>query len=118
MSGRGGAVEAAAQACATGGRQAWRMAARMGAERYRRWRDLPGLIGLPDAWLKSVHPPVSAEIYTRLKRALRRERALKYRSPWLYSANRHLALLQALAGEISLAKELRIRAGGGRSDDP
>lgn len=92
------------RAFALAGRRAFRQLARTGAAAYRRARDLPGLVEVPDAWLTGTaggrRAAVAEEIIRRLKRALRRERALATVMPWLYSAHRHLALLQALSGEL------------------
>lgn len=94
---------------ARAGGTVWRQAVRAGCAAYRRSRDLPPLIDIPKVWLADPRPPINGEIVgreivRRLTRRLRRERALATGLPWLYSANRHLALLQALGGELRSLK--------------
>lgn len=89
---------------------------RLGARRYRRPRDLPRLIAAPPHWLDDPRPAAAKAVIARLKAALRRSLRDRRSGHWRYCRHRHLALLQALSGEMRrLASRADHRSGGGTS---
>ncbi|WP_245479668.1 DUF6477 family protein [Hansschlegelia zhihuaiae] len=70
-----------------------------GREAYDRRRALPRLIAIDPRELEPGDVALDRVIEARLKRALRAERRRGRAGHWTYDLNRHIALLQALAGE-------------------
>jgi hypothetical protein len=75
-----------------------------GREVYDRRRMLPRLIAIDPRELEPGGPALDRLIEARLKRALRAERRRGRAGHWTYDLNRHVALLQALAGETADAR--------------
>jgi hypothetical protein len=80
-------------------RDALRAAVRSGCDAYDRRRTLPRLLPLDPRELDAEDPAVRRVILARLKSALRAERRRGRAGHWAYDLDRHLALLQAIAGE-------------------
>lgn len=70
-----------------------------GVQAYDRRRALPRLIALDARELEAADPVLDRSILARLKRSLRAERRRGRAGHWTYDLDRHLALLQAVAGE-------------------
>lgn len=87
-------------------RRAFRQAARIGGKNYVRSRDLRRIIALRGDWLEDQDTPlIASQIRNTLLSALRAMVRAKRQETWHYSPMRHLAILQALAGEMRLARE-------------
>ena len=74
-----------------------------GAAAYDRRRALPRLIGCDPGELDRDGAAGERRVKARLMRALRAERRRGRAGHWAYDLDRHLALLQALAGEAARA---------------
>lgn len=85
-------------------KRAFRQAVRDGGRLYRRSRDLQRILTPGDDWLASPEIVLSShEIRCALLKALRAMIRARYQGTWHYSQPRHLAILQALAGELRMA---------------
>jgi hypothetical protein len=92
-------------------KRAFRNAVRRGGLAYERTGDLPRIVHLPDLWLREPATNENAVeinqlILIRLRYALRAMIQARSRESWRYFRPRHLAVLQALAGEMRLGKEM------------
>ena len=81
------------------------------ARLYDRQCHLPRLIAVPRHLRRLPEPERTQAIICRLKRALRRNLALRARRKWSYSRHRHAALLAALGGELMRLRRLGQSAG-------
>lgn len=80
---------------------------RAGMGRYRRERQLPGLIAVNPSSLGDRSIAAAEIILARLRRALRAERRRAKAGHWTYDLNRHIALRQAYAAEAQRLTEIK-----------
>lgn len=87
-------------------RHAFRQAVRVGGLNYIRSRDLHRIVALRSGWAEDQDSSlVVRQIRDALLKVLRAMVRARRQGTWHYSPSRHLAILQALAGEIRLARE-------------
>lgn len=75
-----------------------------GASRYERWRHLPRLVRVEFVELDDMSEACTRAILARLGRAIAQERRRAKAGHWAYDANRHIALVQARRGELTLLR--------------
>lgn len=78
---------------------------------YNRDIQLPKLLPLWPHEIEDRSAEARLKIAGKLRHALRAERRRGRAGLWTYDLNRHIALLEALAGEM------RLSGGGGHHDD-
>lgn len=102
------AHEKALEAVRRQARACFRHEARQGMAHYSHSRLLPDLISFQIGWVdEQFHADITEEILAALKHALCGVIAARANHYWYYDRGRHLALLQAIAGEMMTLKSQR-----------